>query len=104
MGTTLILGCLPPLHSGPNVSLLFETVSTAASRISHAATQKHESLGPTGVQDILLSVAAVARQLGVCTATVYALCARGELPHVRIPNAIRIAPADLDAFIARKRA
>jgi hypothetical protein len=34
---------------------------------------------------------------------VYALCARGELPHVRILNAIRIAPADLDAFIAWKR-
>ena len=31
------------------------------------------------------------------------LCDRGELPHVRIGNAIRIAPADLAAFMARQR-
>jgi excisionase family DNA binding protein len=48
-------------------------------------------------------VAAVARQLGVSTATVYALCARGELPHVRILNAIRITPHDLAAFVALHR-
>jgi hypothetical protein len=48
-------------------------------------------------------VAAVARQLGVCTATVYSLCAGGQLPHVRILNAIRIAPSDLAAFIARRK-
>jgi excisionase family DNA binding protein len=37
----------------------------------------------------LLSVAEVARILGVCDATVYKLCARGHLGHVRILNAIR---------------
>jgi excisionase family DNA binding protein len=41
----------------------------------------------------------VADRLGVSAATVYKLCARGELPHVRISNTIRIAPADLEAFI-----
>jgi helix-turn-helix protein len=45
----------------------------------------------------------VARQRGLCTATVYGLCARGELAHVRILNAIRVAPADLDAFVAARR-
>jgi len=45
----------------------------------------------------------VACRLGVCAATVYSLCARGELAHVRILNAIRIAPADLAAFIAERR-
>jgi hypothetical protein len=32
-------------------------------------------------------VGAVARRLGLCTATIYSLCARGELAHVRILNA-----------------
>jgi excisionase family DNA binding protein len=47
----------------------------------------------------LLSVAEVARLLGVCAATVYNLCARGQLEHVRILNSIRVLPASLDAFV-----
>jgi hypothetical protein len=35
---------------------------------------------------------------------VYRLYDRGELPHVRISNAIRISPADLAAFLACSRA
>src|SRR5882672_10428686 len=45
-------------------------------------------------------------QLGVlhmCRDTVYRLCDRGELPHVRVANAIRIATADLAAFLAGQR-
>jgi len=49
----------------------------------------------------LLSVGQVAELLGVSTATVYLLCERGELAHARVCNAIRIAPADLDAYLAR---
>lgn len=79
------------------------SVEQAVSRISHGATQKQESPGPTGVQDVLLSVAATAQQLGVCTPTVYTLCARGQLPHIRILNAIRIPEADLKAFVAARR-
>lgn len=45
----------------------------------------------------------VAAHLGVCRATVYELVENGELAHVRISNAIRVAPADLDAFIASRR-
>jgi excisionase family DNA binding protein len=30
--------------------------------------------------------------LGVSTSTVYKLCAQGKLAHVRVSNAIRIAP------------
>src|SRR5262249_2519070 len=51
----------------------------------------------------LLSVREIAARLGVSTATVYSLCDRGELPHVRISNSIPIAPADLVDFIARSR-
>ncbi len=52
----------------------------------------------------LLTAATVARKLGVCTATVYKLCERGELAHVRILNAIRVAPADLATYLARASA
>ena len=56
-----------------------------------------------GGKDGLLSVRKAAEQLGLCTATVYGLCAEGALRHIRILNAIRIAPADLEAFIEARR-
>jgi excisionase family DNA binding protein len=56
-----------------------------------------------GGKDRLLSVRQVAERLGVCTATVYTLCERGQLAHVRVLNAIRIAPADLARFVAAAR-
>jgi excisionase family DNA binding protein len=45
-------------------------------------------------------VGEVAEQLGVCAATVYRLCERGELQHLRIVNSIRVRPDDLTAFLA----
>jgi excisionase family DNA binding protein len=51
----------------------------------------------------LLTVREVADRLAVSTATVYALCERGELAHVRISNAIRIEPTGLEAFISTRR-
>jgi excisionase family DNA binding protein len=50
----------------------------------------------------LLRVAEVADQLGVSTATVYDLCASGELPHVRIVDSIRVRPSDLAALVDRQ--
>jgi len=47
----------------------------------------------------LLSVREVAARLNVSTAMVYKLCNRGQLPHLRVSNAIRIPPADLAEFI-----
>ena len=58
---------------------------------------------PLGVPDRLLSVKQVAEHLGVTTATVYGLCAHGQLAHVRILNVIRIGPGDLSEFIASGR-
>jgi excisionase family DNA binding protein len=55
-----------------------------------------------GGRERLLSVAEVARRLGVCGATVYKLCARGHLDHVRVLNAIRVPPAVLDEFIGSR--
>jgi excisionase family DNA binding protein len=55
-----------------------------------------------GGRDGLMSVREAAEHLGLCTATVYGLCADETLPHVRILNTIRIAPKDLEAFIASR--
>src|SRR4051794_18231000 len=48
----------------------------------------------------LLTAREVAVRLRVSTRTVYALCERGQLAHVRIMNAIRVASAELAAFIS----
>lgn len=47
----------------------------------------------------LMSVADVSAWLTVSTATVYRLCASGRLPHCRVSNAIRIAPASVVAYV-----
>jgi excisionase family DNA binding protein len=53
----------------------------------------------------LLTVRDVAARLSLSTATVYKLCRRGELLHVRIANTVRVTPEDLRAFVekAKKR-
>ncbi len=58
-------------------------------------------LQPGGDVAALLSVRDAAARLGVCTATIYTLCERGELAHVRVLNAIRIAASGLVAFVER---
>jgi excisionase family DNA binding protein len=51
------------------------------------------------VLQTLLTVREVAARLAVSTATVYALCERGELPHARVANSIRVAESDLAAYL-----
>ncbi len=51
----------------------------------------------------LLTVREVAQCLSVSTATVYALCKRHELAHLRVSNAIRVIPAELEFFLMRNR-
>jgi excisionase family DNA binding protein len=41
----------------------------------------------------------VAERLRVSTATVYAMCKRGTLRHVRAGNSIRVAQADLERLV-----
>ena len=46
-----------------------------------------------------LTVREVATRLRLSTATIYRLCESGRLDHVRVSNAIRVAEADLRAFL-----
>jgi len=45
----------------------------------------------------LFSPQEAAERLGIKRSTVYSLCARGELPHVRVGSLLRI---DVDGFLA----
>jgi len=57
--------------------------------------------GGSELLDRFLTVREVAQELRVCTATVYALCERRELAHVRVSNAIRVPRAALAAYVRR---
>jgi excisionase family DNA binding protein len=66
------------------------------------ASVSQKSLRPGALEAHLgpmLTVKQVAASLSVSTAHIYKLTKLGELPHVRVLNAIRIRPADLEAFI-----
>jgi len=49
----------------------------------------------------LLTVREVAEALRVKPVTVHRLVERGELPHTRVSNAIRVRREDLEAFLGR---
>ena len=59
------------------------------------------SATPLALVQALLTVKEVAARLGVCRATAYRLIEQGGIPHIRVSNAIRVRPADLDAYIAQ---
>ncbi len=67
--------------------------------VSPSAVSRPALRGLKALPEKLLTVAEVAEAMGVCRATVYALCDRGELPHVRVSNAIRFSGADLERFL-----
>jgi excisionase family DNA binding protein len=50
-----------------------------------------------------LRVCEVAKSLGVSKSSVYELCARGELRHVRVMNCIRVSQSDLVDFLKSRR-
>lgn len=49
--------------------------------------------------EAVLTVREAARRLGLCTKLVYDLCARGELAHYRLSNAIRIPGSALATYL-----
>jgi hypothetical protein len=104
--TVIFLGSGPsfPLarHRQPPMRFHSGTAPKADSPICLGALEKHESPGPTGVQGALLSVRSVPESFA-CARRPSTRCASGELAHIRIFNAIRVAPSDLEALIARRR-
>ena len=55
-----------------------------------------------GPHERLLTVREVAAHLGVCTALVYRLCQRNELPALRIGGALRFQREAIESFVARR--
>jgi excisionase family DNA binding protein len=50
--------------------------------------------------DAVLTVREVAARLRISTATVYAMCRRGELGHYRVSNGIRVPETALRRYLA----
>ncbi|MGO9829611.1 MAG: helix-turn-helix domain-containing protein [Myxococcaceae bacterium] len=46
-----------------------------------------------------MNVREVAERLGVSRSTIYAFCAEGRLPHLRVSNALRISVEAVEHFI-----
>jgi excisionase family DNA binding protein len=51
-----------------------------------------------------LSAKQAAKRLGLSQPTIYRLAGRGELPAVRVGDAVRFDPADLARFVEGKKA
>ena len=69
------------------------------SKVNAPVMQEHVTNGAVR----LLTVRETAARLRISTATVYGMCARGVLEHVRISTyAIRIAEEQLSRFIRRR--
>ncbi len=62
-----------------------------------------DSTGDGAAQPALLTVRQAADRLTVSTRKVYNLITEGKLPHYRIDNAIRVAVADVEEYLANCR-
>jgi excisionase family DNA binding protein len=83
---SLLDGVPPPEHTTPGGSLL-DGLATD--------DEVAQAVGK------LLTVRQVAKVLGVCPATVYRLCERGELAHYRVRHAIRVDITEVKAMLQR---
>jgi len=106
-------------HSGSQAVVSLLGRAGAGVQPSHSVSTLRKPFGPPVVHDApgpraplraleggagrLLTVREAAERLAVSAFTVYGLCDRGELPHIRISNAIRIAPAALAEYLAGQR-
>ena len=103
---TLSLGKRPGSFAGScKYSQAVATLGDSAPADFHSVASDTRLCSPFAAPVLqgFLTVREVAARLSVSTATVYKLCARGELAYVRILGAIRVAPDDLGALVARRR-
>lgn len=77
----------PPVREGPK--------DFAATLLLRPASVPPDSGDPGR----LMTVQEVAKRLGVSRATVYRLCERGKIPHIRISNAVRVKAETLEQFL-----
>jgi excisionase family DNA binding protein len=73
---------------------------TPAGSLLDSPTKDDEAIRSVGK---LLTVRQVAKVLGMCPATIYRLCERGELAHYRIHHAIRVDPMEVKSMLQRSR-
>jgi excisionase family DNA binding protein len=87
-------------EKGKNVQIHASLSKDCAGSLPDGVATDDEALRSVGKP---LTVRQVAKVLGVCPATVYGLCDRGELPHYRVRHAIRVALMDVTAMLQRSR-
>lgn len=102
-------GPIPASSIFPVASLSAPLAATAEQAVPLPSTQMTESFCAPLVRlvsqtpDQLLDAGEVAKLLGVCRDTVYRLCERGELPHVRIGSLLRFDRSEIAALLERSR-
>jgi excisionase family DNA binding protein len=71
-------------------------------RTSRRARPTHGEFAALVLHEKPMSPAGAADDLGVSRATVYTLCARGEIPHLRVGSSLRLLLTDVVASLARR--
>jgi excisionase family DNA binding protein len=98
-----VTGAHPEIAAGSSALQPAENVPMGAASQAQGLSQNasvFENLLTTSSQGFL-TVGEVAKRLGVCRSTVYQLCERGELRHVRVSNAIRVPSMAIMAYLRR---
>ena len=81
-----------------------DTLAQNASRATPFGAPVVRELPPNpGPHECLMTAKMVATSLGVCTAIVYRLCEKGELPGLRIGGALRFERDVIRRYIERTR-
>ena len=85
-----------------SVTLQGVTASATSPRVpTHPANHGQVAALVLHGSGTLISPTEAALRLGIKRCTVYSLCAKGELPHLRVGSLLRI---DVDGFLAAQRA